>query len=288
MTCHIEQKPSKEASHMKWLREAGSAAIGGTIHAMVEQPLTTPIEASITQSQINGMNFLTNFRALAKNGALYRSLPTALIGAAPKAIVHYSFLTFWINTLTPGGRMDKADVKTAALVGTCTGASEVLISSPINFVKFRMQRPEWGYTGLGDAIKTIYAKEGLKAFWKGTAATFMRNSICMCGMLGGYQLLENKLPQEWGTRRHLLAGMIGGVTGSFMSYPFEMLRAARQHNVPFWHEIASKGPARLLSGYIPGATRLVVTTMIMGMLIPRLKGFSNSLKFEKKIVKKDV
>jgi hypothetical protein len=29
-----------------------------------------------------------------------------------------------------------------------------------------MQRPEWGYTGMFDAIKTIYRDEGILAFWK--------------------------------------------------------------------------------------------------------------------------
>lgn len=101
----------------------------------------------------------------------------------------------------------------------------MLIASPINFVKFRMQRPEWGYKGMGDAIQTIYRTEGLKAFWKGVGATFMRNTICMAGMLGGYQLLEQKLPEDWNKNvRHLVAGMVGGVTGSLVSYPFEMLR----------------------------------------------------------------
>lgn len=36
-------------------REAAASAIGGSIHAIIEQPITTPIEASITQTQVNGM-----------------------------------------------------------------------------------------------------------------------------------------------------------------------------------------------------------------------------------------
>ena len=102
--------------------------------------------------------------------------------------------------------------------------------TPLNMVKFRMQRPEWGYTGTIDAIQTIARTEGPMAFWKGTLPSFCRNSVCMAGMLGGYRGVEDKLPDWVGSRRHLLAGMIGGLSGSLMSYPFEMWRAAQMHN----------------------------------------------------------
>ena len=75
-----------------------------------------------------------------------------------------------------------------------TGASEVMLVNPINFVKFRMQRPEWGYTGMLDAIQTIYRTEGVKAFWKGAGAVFVRNTICNGGMVGGYKLLGSPQP----------------------------------------------------------------------------------------------
>ena len=62
-----------------------------------------------------------------------------------------------------------------------------------------------------------------------------------------------------------------------VSYPFEMMRAARTHNISFMDEIVRKGPHRILAGWAPGAVRLVVTSAIMGSIIPHLKAFSNSL-----------
>ena len=62
-----------------------------------------------------------------------------------------------------------------------------------------------------------------------------------------------------------------------MSYPFEMMRAARTHNISFMDEIVSKGPKRILAGWAPGAVRLVVTSAIMGSIIPHLKAVSNYL-----------
>ena len=52
------------------------------------------------QMQLNGKGFGANFRQLANLGVvngLYRAFPAAMIGAAPKAVVHYGFLNYWIN-----------------------------------------------------------------------------------------------------------------------------------------------------------------------------------------------
>jgi len=134
-----------------------------------------------------------------------------------------------------------------------------------------MQRPEWGYTGMVNAIVTINRDEGPLAFWKGVEAVFMRNTICMLGMVYGYKEIEGRLPADFQTGRHFAAGAIGGIVGSFLSYPFEMLRAAKQHNRSFMDEMVRQGPKRLFNGYIPGACRLVVTSAVMGQILPFIK-----------------
>jgi hypothetical protein len=56
-----------------------------------------------------------------------------------------------------------------------------------------------------------------------------------------------------------------------------MMRAARTHNISFMDEIVRKGPQRILAGWAPGAVRLVVTSAIMGSIIPHLKSFSEAM-----------
>jgi hypothetical protein len=258
-----------------------SSAIGGMVHACVEQPVTTPIEATITQMQVNGKGFFANFRQLSSLGVangLYRAFPAAMIGAAPKAVVHYGFLNYWINFWVADGDIRSATKFESALIGVSTGASEVLFTTPLNFVKFRMQRPEWGYTGVVDAVRTIYRTEGIFAFWKGLEAVFARNSICMLGMVYGYKEIETRLPQDVQTGRHFLAGAIGGVFGSLLSYPFEMLRAAKMHNRSFMQEMVMQGPKRLFNGWLPGACRLVITSAIMGQIMPFIKDTSSRIE----------
>ena len=69
--------------------QALGSSIAGSIHSLIETPIVTPIEAAITQTQINGRAFLVNLATLWEQKALFRALPAALTGAIPKACVHY-------------------------------------------------------------------------------------------------------------------------------------------------------------------------------------------------------
>lgn len=251
---------------------AWAAVIGGTVHGLLELPVVVPIEASITQTQLNAKSFVWNFKDLFRQRALYRSLPTTAVGLIPKCWIHYAWLNFYIQMLVPSGDLKKASKKQSALCGVATGASEVVFLTPFNFVKFRMQRPEWQYKGMIDCVVRVYKEEGILAYWKGTHAVFWRNSICMLGMVGFYNTVEHCLPTM--PFKALCTGALCGIIGSFMSYPFEMLRAARQHNVSFYEEMFSQGWRRMLAGYVPGALRIVMHSAALGIIIPRMKSMA--------------
>ena len=273
MSNESQDKSAVQTALHKASGNAWAALLGGTIHGMLELPIVVPVEASITQTQINARSFIWNFVDLVKRREIYRSLGTTAVGLIPKCWIHYAWLNFYIELLVPSGDLKKATRPESALVGMLTGGSEVVFLTPINFVKFRMQRPEWQYTSMRNCIVRVYREEGPFAYWKGTGAVFMRNSICMLGMVGCYNTVEQALPEAMRFRA-LTAGALCGIIGSFLSYPFEMLRAAQQHNIPFYEEMFSKGWKRMLAGYLPGAARIVLHSAALGILIPRMKEMS--------------
>jgi len=276
----MPEEPKQLTVLQKASANAWAAVLGGTIHGLIELPIVVPIEASITQTQLNAKTFVWNFTNLAKNRQLYRSLGTTAVGLIPKCWIHYAWLNFYIALMVPSGNLKQATKVESAIVGLATGGSEVIFLTPINFVKFRMQRPEWGYKNMIDCVTRVYREEGPLAYWKGTGAVFCRNSICMFGMVGFYNTVEQSLPEKMAFKA-LTAGALCGIIGSFMSYPFEMLRAAQQHNISFWDEMYAKGYKRLLAGYLPGAARIVMHSAALGILIPKMKEMSAGTNFLK-------
>lgn len=71
----------------------------------------------------------------------------------------------------------------------------------------------------------------------------VRNTIMNGAMVGCFikatRMLEQKFPNMPKDVRRVLAGSTGGLIGSAMSYPFEMMRAAAMHNHSF-HDIVAQ------------------------------------------------
>eukprot|EP01084_Bolivina_argentea_P145517 255045_1 len=87
---------------------AWAATIAGTLHGMFELPFVVPLEAAITQTQLNAKGFIFNFGDLLKKRALYRSFSATASGLVPKCWVHYAFINFWLAVLVETADMRKA------------------------------------------------------------------------------------------------------------------------------------------------------------------------------------
>jgi hypothetical protein len=253
-----------------------AAVLSGIAHAFIEQPIVTPIGAVITQTQCNGNSAVSNCIDLFQRRALYRSLPVGIAGAVPKAVINYSVLCAYMQWILGDIDIRKATKTEAGIIGLLTGASQVFLVTPINFLRFRMMRPEWGYKNTMDAIYRIKREEGVLAFWKGTQACFYRDGLAMLSAWSTFKACDDEFPVDMPCR-HLAAGAVGGLVSSLLTYPLEMWRAAKMHNMHFWKDIASKGPRRLLAGYFPGAVYIMCSSAIMGAITVHLKPTSESV-----------
>ncbi|CAL9737553.1 mitochondrial thiamine pyrophosphate carrier 1 [Monosporozyma servazzii] len=110
------------------------------------------------------------------------------------------------------------------IAGSVSGLVARIMTAPLDTIKIRLQiTPS---IGLIQTMQDLVRKEGMRSFWKGNVP----GSI-MYVMYGGCQFGSYSVYNEWmtplglsGQLHSLVAGMMSGLTSSFISYPFDTLR----------------------------------------------------------------
>ncbi|KUF75673.1 Mitochondrial Carrier (MC) Family [Phytophthora nicotianae] len=136
-----------------------------------------------------------------------------------------------------------ASTTEAALAGAVSGGMTRLVAAPLDLLKIRFQvQPapitsgliEAKYVGLLQAVRSIYAEEGLRSFWRGNLAA--------SGLWVGYSALQfasyRELTRCWersGNNTDLnvpasviaaVNGAAAGVTATVVTYPLDLFRTA--------------------------------------------------------------
>ncbi|KAG2787444.1 hypothetical protein JG687_00008049 [Phytophthora cactorum] len=136
-----------------------------------------------------------------------------------------------------------ASITEAAFAGAVSGAVTRLVAAPLDLLKIRFQvqpapiangHVEAKYAGLLQAVRSIYAEEGLRSFWRGNLAA--------SGLWVGYSALQfasyRELNRRWERSENsdtlgapavvitAASGAVAGVTATVVTYPLDLFRTA--------------------------------------------------------------
>lgn len=133
--------------------------------------------------------------------------------------------------------------------GAAGGIAQVLLGQPFDIVKVRLQTTTQ-YPNALVAAKTIYAKEGPLAFYKGTLTPLIGIGACVSVQFGAfhearrrleaYNTSKNPLTPGLSYSQYYAAGAFAGIANSVISGPIEHVRIRLQTQ--------PHGAARLYSG----------------------------------------
>ncbi|KAI1148343.1 mitochondrial carrier domain-containing protein [Nemania diffusa] len=140
-----------------------------------------------------------------------------------------------------GGSLDTAKDLFSGAVG---GVAQVLIGQPFDIVKVRLQTTTQ-YSSALDAAKSIYAKEGPLAFYKGTLTPLLGIGACVSIQFGAFGYAKRHFEAANAGRalsysQYFAAGAFAGVANSVISGPIEHVRIRLQTQ--------PHGAARLYAG----------------------------------------
>jgi solute carrier family 25 protein 34/35 len=121
-----------------------------------------------------------------------------------------------------------------ASAGAIAGGIAALIGTPFNLIKTRLQSysPHFstgyqhGYTGVLPAIKSIYASEGLRGFYRGVSASMLRTTAGSAAQLSSYDWCKAHLVSagyDDGMGVYLTSAMTSGVIACLVMNPFDVV-----------------------------------------------------------------
>ena len=87
------------------------------------------------------------------------------------------------------------------------------------------------HTNLFSAVKTLYAKEGIKSFWKGTLPSCIKEGL-FAGIYYQLYITIKEKHKTFSTLDNFLSGLVAGCCATVISHPFEVVRAKIQAGHP--------------------------------------------------------
>ncbi|OQE37906.1 hypothetical protein PENCOP_c009G06742 [Penicillium coprophilum] len=246
------------------------------------------------------------FRKIVKNeGAsrLYRGISAPILMEAPKRATKFAANDSWGSFYRNLFGVDKQTQGLATLTGATAGATEAFVVVPFELVKIRLQDKAQAhkYNGMLDVVKKIVAAEGPLAMYNGLESTMWRHVLWNAGYFGCIFQVRAQLPaaepgnKNQQTRNDLIAGTIGGITGTLLNTPMDVVKSRIQNTskVPgqaakynwAWPALGTvmkeEGFAALYKGFTPKVLRLGPGGGILLVVYTGVMDFFRKMRDEK-------
>ncbi|GMM28627.1 mitochondrial 2-oxodicarboxylate carrier [Martiniozyma asiatica (nom. inval.)] len=258
-----------------------SGAVAGISELLIMYPLDvvkTRIQLQVgsgANAEYSGvLDCLTKIVRTEGAGTLYRGITAPILMEAPKRATKFAANDEWGKVWKKAFGVENLNQSLAILNGACAGATEAFIVVPFELVKIRLQDKTKAslYSGPGDCLVKTVKQEGLLSLYKGLESTLWRQSIWNAGYFGVIYQVRALMPvandSTQKTINDLVSGMIGGIFGTTLNTPFDVVKSRIQSVAPgqaakytwAWPSLGvvlkEEGFFALYKGYLPKVLRL--------------------------------
>ncbi|OQE11883.1 hypothetical protein PENFLA_c070G09512 [Penicillium flavigenum] len=272
---------------LPFVYQFAAGAVAGVSEILVMYPLDvlkTRIQLQ-TGAPVPGVDHYNGmfdcFRKIVKNeGAsrLYRGISAPILMEAPKRATKFAANDSWGSFYRNLFGVDKQTQSLATLTGATAGATEAFVVVPFELVKIRLQDKAQAhkYNGMFDVVKKIVAAEGPLAMYNGLESTMWRHVLWNAGYFGCIFQVRAQLPavepgnKNQQTLNDLIAGGIGGTTGTILNTPMDVVKSRIQNTTKAPGQVAKynwawpalgtvmkeEGFSALYKGFTPKVLRL--------------------------------
>ncbi len=198
-----------------------------TIKTRMQQQHAAPTTARAYASVVKALGTVISTEGATR---LYRGLPAALVGAVPAHAAH--FATYEALKTALGATRETHTPLANSIAGFGATCMHDAISTPLDVVKQRLQVAGSPFTSISQCARSMWAAEGLRAFYASYPTTVLLNIPYMLAHFTVYEGCQTFMRQAFGRDhtplRDIAAGAAAGAAGGLISNPLDVLRTRIQ------------------------------------------------------------
>jgi hypothetical protein len=163
---------------------------------------------------------------------LYRGFSATVAGAIPSHAVH--FATYENLKQRLGGNESGHHPLINGMSGGVATMAHDAIVTPLDVVKQRLQVRHSAYAGVLDCIRTVFAREGLRAFYASYPTTVAMNVPFQTVHFAAYESFKiffTAEEEEHGILEEFAAGGAAGALAGFVSTPLDVVKTRLQTQI---------------------------------------------------------
>lgn len=200
--------------------------VSGYIGAIAVYPIDL-VKTKMQNQTAANMEYRNGFECFYKicsnNGyrTMWRGSITQLIGIGPEKAIK-----IWVNGFVSSQLPD--DMRSKIIAGACAGASQVLVTNPIEIIKIQYQINHTESRSLLQALRDI---GGVQNLYKGASMCLMRDIPFSSIYFPIYGFLKTYLTRDMGWSEkaaYFTSGMLAGIPAAFLVTPADVIKTRIQ------------------------------------------------------------
>ncbi|EFA81562.1 mitochondrial substrate carrier family protein [Heterostelium album PN500] len=214
-----------------------AGAIAGVAEHVGMYPIDTVkthIQAVTGSYQTSGLQMTRQIISRSGVSGLFKGVTAVAAGAAPAHAIHFAIYEYLRHKICGGDKAHHHPIKTGAAGAFATMVSEA-VASPMDAVKQRMQLQITNYGGMVDCMKSMWTREGIRAFYAGYTTSLVMNVPYYGFYFASYESLKKlmeplhkKNEKNYTLMLHLVAGGGAGMVAAGFTNPFDVAKTRLQ------------------------------------------------------------
>ncbi|GAN07267.1 mitochondrial RNA splicing protein [Mucor ambiguus] len=205
-------------------------AFAGALAGIAEHCAMYPVDSIKTRMQVISSNTkIIQQQPPVTLRNLWKGVNSVVLGAGPAHALHFATYEFCKDYF--GANSSGHHPLASAAAGACATLAHDSLMNPFDVVKQRMQLRDSTYRTIRECARSVYAKEGIAAFYISLPTTLVMSIPFQSIQFATYEFFRKVLGTEatgYDPKTHVFAGGLAGAVASSITTPLDVVKTLLQ------------------------------------------------------------